>query len=851
MPYRTIILILTVVFSFAAQAQITGQITDAATKQPVPMATISYHNGDCMTKADRNGRFSIERHLGWRLIVSCIGYKAREILVKETTPGYFVIKLEPKTQLLEEVTVKSKRSNKYRRKNNPAVELMRKVIAAKKKSDLRLHPYYRYTNYQQIVAAVNDLKQEDLKQGLFKDRPWLNSHLKVSPHTGKLILPFSLEETVTDRLYRKSPFFEKEIVQAHDLSGLTELFQTGDIFNVILKEFFTDIDIYDDQIRLLQNSFTSPIGRDAILFYHYYITDTVDVSGSKCYQLDFIPSNPQDFGFRGQLFVMADSSYLVKRCDMSLPKVSQVNWVEGMKCIQEFNRLDNGDWVLENDEMVVEMKITDQAAKSVVIRNTRRSDFSFDEIPDSLLIGNGARDYAKHYEQQDSSYWSRFRTTEQTTSKELMTAMTDSVQKLKGFPYFRFIARAFFENFIETGSKGKPSMVDIGPLASFVSSNFHDGLRLRAGGQTNANFHPHIFMKGYYAYGTKTHESYYDVQFTYSFNRPKYLPHEFPRRTISFEATHDVALPSDKYLQTDKDNVFSSAKISDIDKMFLYTSQSLRFDYEKRTGIKYFGELKTEKISPVGNIAFVPVNLYGSSSLSSIRYTEGTLGIRYAPKEAYLNTKQQRWAINYDSPVIQLQHTTGISGFLGGQYNYNYTEFEYRKRFWMPLNLGSIDTRLRGGIQWNQVPFPLLIIPAANMSYFVEPDAYDLINNMEFLNDRFASIELGWNLNGKLFNNIPGIKKLKWREFLGVKCLWGGLSDKNRPQLVENQNSTVLMAFPERSYFLNGKRPYCEVAFGIDNIFHMIKIEYIRRLSYLNLPTANKQVVKLSVDFKF
>lgn len=851
MPYRVIIFLLSVALSGAAQAQIYGQVIDATTNEPIPLATISYHNGDWMTKADNNGKFTIERHNGWRLFISSVGHKAQEILVEKNTPDKLNIRLEQEEQMIEEITVQSKRSTKYRRKNNPAVDLMRKVIAAKRKTDLQSHSYYRYSNYQQIIAAINDLKQEDLKQGLFNNRPWLNDYLKVSPHTGKLILPFSLEETVTDKLYRKSPMFEKEIVQAHEVSGLTELFQTGDIFNVILKEYFTDIDIYDDHIRLLQNSFTSPIGRDAILFYHYYITDTLDLNGSRCYQLDFIPSNPQDFGFRGQLFVMADSSFLVKRCDMALPRVSEVNWVEGMKCIQEFGKLGNGEWVLERDDLIVEMKITNQAARGVVIRTTRRSGFSFDELPDSILNGNGAKEYAACYEQRDSNYWNQYRTIEQTTNKHFMESLTGNIEKLKYFPYFRFFARALFENFIETGSKGHPSKFDIGPVTSTISSNFYDGLRLRAGGQTNAAFHPHIFLKGYYAYGFKSHESYYDAQFTYTFNRPKNLPHEFPKKAISIEVMRDVALPSDKYLQTDKDNVFSSAKINDIDKMFQYCSQAIKFDYEKRNGVRFYNEIKTEAITPIGNIAFLPISNSDNNHLTSIRYTEGTVGIRYAPKETYLNTKQQRWALNYDTPVLRLQHTMGMSGLLGGQYNYNYTEFEFKKCFWLPLNLGSIKTRLKGGVQWNQVPFPLLIMPTVNMSYLLDEEAFNLINNMEFLNDRFASLEIGWDLNGKLFNLMPLLKKAKCREFLGFKCLWGGLSEKNNPQLFKNMNSSVLMAFPEGCNIMNGNRPYCEIAIGVHNILNLIQIEYIRRLSYLDLPTANKQAIKFSIDFKF
>ena len=188
---------------------------------------------------------------------------------------------------------------------------------------------------------------------------------------------------------------------------------------------------------------------------------------------------------------------------------------------------------------------------------------------------------------------------------------------------------------------------------------------------------------------------------------------------------------------------------------------------------------------------------------------------------------------------------------LGGQYNYNYTELEAWKRFWLPMSFGAMKIRLRMGAQWNQVPFPLLIMPETNMAYFLKSNSFDLINNMEFLNDRFVSFQLGWDMNGKLFNLVPLLKRLKWREYVGVQCLWGKLTDKNNPLLAENSASGVLMYFPEGSFAMDGKRPYWEVAFGIHNILRLITIEYIRRLNYLDLPTSQKQVIKMAVEFKF
>ncbi len=877
--------LLLVLFCFtSALAQITGQVLDDDTERPVPMATLQYKGTTDGTKANAEGRFTLPRHSKTRLVVSSVGYVTKEVTIRHNTVGNITVRLKPDTHSLNEVTVTSRRKSRYRRKDNPAVELMRKVIAAKKRTDLRQKDFCRYSNYQKMMAGFNDLKPKDFESGVFH-KPWITDHIEVCPYNNKLILPVSLEETVTDRYMRRDPHLDESIQRAHRVSGVTKFFQSGDIVNQVAKEYFTDVDIYEDNIRLLRHPFTSPIGRDAILFYHFYITDTTYVDGDRCYILDFTPATMQDFGFRGQLFVMADSSYLVKRCTMQLPNVTGVNWVEALYCTQEFGRLDTGDWVLLKDDMVAELAVTDFTAKLIVVRNTVRSHFGFEETlpqhsqqthPQPLPAGRGVYtseaegDYSPPYREGlgggsagasgSSDFWDSYRQAPLSKSEASLDLLVERIEQMRGFRYVLTAIKALFENYIETAPHDRPSKVDIGPVLSTISSNFYDGLRMRLGGQTTANLHPHIFLSGYYAHAMKSKENYYDATLTYVFGHPKYLPHEFPARTVSFKSHRDVALPSDKYLDSDKDNIFSAFKISEIDKMLLYNRQSLQFEYEQKPGIRLTTELKTEKIKPIGNISFrtlsdgnisPPLAGEGLGVGSSLRYTEATLALRFSPGETVLQTKQRRRTMHYDTPVIRLQHTIGIKGLLGGQYNYNYTELEMWKRFWMPMSFGYIKARGRLGAQWNQVPFPLLIMPEANMSYFIKSNSFDLINNMEFLNDRFLSLQAEWDMNGKIFNHIPLLKKLKWREHFAVHCLWGSLTDKNNPFLPENVGSSLLMPFPEGCHVMDHKRPYWEVCAGIHNIFKLLKIEYIRRMSYLELPTAQKQVIKAAVEFKF
>jgi len=852
MNKRKNLLALLLITPLLMMAQISGVVLDASDGGPVPYATIQYKGNRVSTIADGQGRFRIDRHNGWRLTISSVGYREQVINVSPQTQNQMTIRLAADNRTLTEVTVKSKKKSRYSRKNNPAVELMRKVIANKKKADLKRHDYYRYQNYQKIGLGLNDLKPETLEKGIFKRYPWLREQVDTSQYTDKMVLPLTVDEMVTEQIYRKDPKAERTIVKGTKSSGVNDLFQTGDILTTVMREVFADVDIYDDYILLMRHKFSSPIGRDAIQFYRYYITDTVYVGQDRCIHLDFLPNNQQDFGFRGQIYIIADTTYhyQVKRCELYIPRSSDVNWVESMQCMQEFAQQDNGEWLLTIDDMIVELMLTDWIQKGVVTRTTRKTDFSFDPLPDERFKKKNPMQFEAGSDNRSDEFWAEHRQVEFTKSEAGMGGFLDHLEKLKGFKYAIFVLKALFENYLETGTREKPSKFDVGPINTFISQNFYDGLRLRVGGQTTANLNPHLFAKGYYAYGTKTHENYYNAELTYSLTPKQYLPQEFPVNHFTLSSKRDVALPSDKFAVTDKDNVFSSFKVHDINKMLMYNTQRLAYEFETSTHWRFTADLKTERIDPIGELTFQPLAA-GAEPLSHMRYTESTFGIRYAPEEKFVNTKQHRRTMNKDAWYIQLQHSVGYDRLLGGQYNYNYTELEWFRRSWLPMSWGKIDTRLRIGQQWGQVPWPLLPMPQTNLSYIVTPMLFNMINNMEFLNDRYASLQLTWEMGGKILNRIPLLRKMKMREIIEFKTLWGTLSDKNNPFLAENLGSSKLMVFPENSFVMDGHKPYMEWAIGVQNILSLIQIEYVHRINYLDLPTASKHGIRLTITPTF
>ena len=832
--------------------KIQGVVTDAETGDSIPMASVVYQGHHVAVISDVNGHYTIDRHEGWNITFSAVGYKSRLVAVTSKTKSRLNIKLTPDKQELGEVTVKAKRQ-RYSRKNNPAVELMRRVVAAKKKTDLTQNDYYQYNKYEKITLSLNDLKPEQLETGPFKRHPWLVEQVEVSPATGKMILPVSVDETVSKKIYRRDPRSEKTIIMGQTSKGVNDLFQTGDIINTVVKDVFTDIDLYQDHIRLLQYPFISPISNEGINFYRYYIEDTLKIERDSCIHLQFLPNNQHDMGFRGDLYILKDSSLHVRRCVMTIPRQSNVNFVENVKILQEYAQLPDGQWVLSKDDMTTDLSLVSFMQSATVTRTTCLTDYSFDPLPNKLFKGMTKEVTEADAQMRDEEFWQQYRQVELTKSESSMDKFVHRIENVKGMKYVIFVLKALFENSIETST---PNYVDICPVNTILSHNYVDGWRSRLSLKTTANLNKHFFLSGYYGHGWGSRKDYYMAELTYSLNAKKYMPHEFPRRTMTIQISKDVCSPGDRFMDTDKDNFMVALKWAKTDKMMFYNRQQVTFEYETDWGLKATVSGKREENEACGQMTFrtldqpAPVEFRRTGNGEFMHTTEVSARLRYAPGETYINNKLRRRVINFDAPVFSISHTMGFNGVLGGQYNYNYTEAHIYKRFWLS-SWGKLDIDLKTGIQWNKVPYPLLIHPAANQSYIIAPETFNLINTMEFLNDRFASFMVSWDLNGKLFNRIPLIKKLHWREYIGFRMLWGTLTDKNNPYLDQNRGSSRLMYFPEGCHVMDPDRPYSELVIGVHNIFKFFHVEYVRRLSYNDLPTSPKWGMRYVIAFSF
>ena len=259
-----------------------------------------------------------------------------------------------------------------------------------------------------------------------------------------------------------------------------------------------------------------------------------------------------------------------------------------------------------------------------------------------------------------------------------------------------------------------------------------------------------------------------------------------------------------------------------------FNKQQLCMDREEQWGLRTTLTLTAEKQQPV----------VSEPHIGGMRTTSLSVALRYAPGETTVETKTKRRPLNLDAPVLTLSHTMGFKGLLGGEHRYHITEASAFRRFWLN-SWGKLDVRVKGGMVWNRVPVLLLQMAPSNLSYITRHGTFSLVGDMEYLMDRYAVGHLTWDLNGKLFNRVPGLRLLKWREFVGVRGLWGTLSDRNRQPL------------PAGSTAPDPHKPYIEVVAGVHNVLRFFHIEYVRRLTYTHTEVGEKQGVRFKASVKF
>ena len=523
-----------------------GIVRDSVSGEPLSYVSVMFENSTIGAMTDDDGAFSLQNDKGLtRLVVSSLGYDNKVVNLKAGQKNNALnVLLRPTSFEIAEVVVKPKRE-KYSRKDNPAVELIKKVIEHKNDNRIEAKDEYQSEVYEKLSMSLDDFNPNLEKNKFLKKFKFIKNYLDTSEFNGKPILTISVRETISDQYYRKHPKAEKTITKAKRQQGIDKTLDDGGAITANLEEIFKGVNIFDNNINILLNRFVSPLSSTlAVSYYKYYIMDTVDVAGDKCVDLAFVPVNSQSYGFTGRLYITLDGNYAVKKFLLNTPANINLNWVDKLRIEQEFKRMPDSTWVLANENTYVNFYIV-KGAQQLYAHQLRNFDkYQFDvQNADSIFGLLGPIHELPEATAQTDTFWIHNR---HVPLKEKESALDDLLAQLRKVPAFNVIiktAEILITGYIPTTADKDKSKFDFGPMNTTFSANHLEGFRMRVGGMTTANLNPHWFGSGYLAYGVNDRKLKYNAKLTYSVNKKKYHEGESPVNNISAIQEYDVYTP--------------------------------------------------------------------------------------------------------------------------------------------------------------------------------------------------------------------------------------------------------------------------------------------------------------------
>ena len=823
--------------------RIKGLVVDSLTREPLSYTAVFLKGSDLGVQTDENGSFDLTTKVNFiNVRVSTMGYTPKEIFVNKGSDNDLLVELVPTGVALQEVVVKPGKES-YSKKNNPAVAFVEKLIARRQMYDPKNHDYYSYDKYEKTTFALNDFSEKQKDKWLFKKFKFVFDYLDTSEVSGKPILNVSVTEKFSNNYYRKSPHSEKEYITGVKHAGVDEIFDEESV-KTFVEDVFREVDVFENNIAILQNRFVSPLSRIGTNFYKYYLTDTLDVDGVRCIELSFSPFNNRTFGFLGRLYVPEnDTTMFIKKVKLNVPKAINLNYVDNILIEQDFEKAPDGSRLKMKDDMTVEFSILPGTQGLYARKNTNYRNYSF-EAPaaDSVFHAEGKVIELTDARFMPDEYWQEHRMVPIKKNENSIEKLLAQLRSVPVFYWTEKVISVLVSGYIPTGSQ-EVSKFDFGPMNTTISGNTIEGVRLRAGGMTTANLHKRLFAKGYVAYGTRDNVFKYDGELEYSFVDKKYHAKEFPIKSLRLHHKYDIDQLGQQYMFTNMDNIFVAWKRQKNDKVVYRRLTELEYKNEFLSGFSFALNFKHQIEEATPWLPFIDGygNWYKNYTQASINLT-----LRYAPGEKFYDARFSRIPINLDAPVFLLTQTYSPKGFLGSRNTVNKTEFSVQKRFWFSA-FGYTDIILKAGKVWSEVSFPDLLLPNANLAYTIQPESYALMNAMEFVNDQYLSWDITYWANGALFNRIPLIKYLKLREVVSFKGLYGSLSNRNNPKY-----NNDLFRFPLNAICQPmDKMPYMELSAGIDNIFTVLRIDYVWRLTYRDNPGIDKSGLRIAMHFSF
>lgn len=794
--------------------RITGHVFDKNTRETLPFAHVRVPRSTIGEPSDLDGNFTltIQNPPVDSLVVTAMGYRPWKMrLNPRRLTQELNIELERAENELKEVVIKPGL--------DPALKLMRKVIAAKPKNDPDRLDAYRCELYNKLEVDIQRLSRAQFEKipGMKAFGFIYNNYDSTSDEVP--FLPFFLTESLADYYYRENPSGRREVVKATLVKGIK-----NETITEFLGGMYLKLNSYKNRIPVFDKNFVSPISDNGELYYKYKIRDTQTVFGHTIYRLQYAPRRPGENCFYGDFWVV-DSSFAVQRISLELPKEANINWVTRMSLYQEFAPLGDSLWTVSKDKFVVDFNLPYASKKfpGFIARKTAIYN-NYDTSRGAAAAGLENPAYHRDVVITDTArettdaQWESLRPEALSKNERAIYRTADTLQTMPVF-----IRAKNWVRFIATGRK-EVGKFDIGPVWSFYSNNPIEGHRFRFGGSTNEKLFDNVQLHGYLAYGTR------DERFKYNLSA-LWIPNREPRSTflVSYSSDLDRSVAYYDQAPRNNDNIFTNI----LRKRGLQMRTAFVKEYRAEWQKEYFSGFSHKvfglrrNFDPYAPLPEVFQNVDGQQCPNLIS-TEAGISLRMAWKERFLNGKFRRVSLGSRYPILEARYSHGFKGVLGGSYDYDKISLTVSDK----VRLGALGKGryvLFAGKVFGTLPYPLLEVHPGNDFYSYNSRAFNMMNRYEFISDEYVGFMWEHNIGGGLFNYIPLLKKAKLRQFWTAKGVMGQLSE-------ENQALNLHHGFEFRTL---ERKPYLEIGTGIENIFHLFRVDFIWRVMPRPLPTEH------------
>ncbi|WP_420398749.1 DUF5686 family protein [Flagellimonas sp.] len=817
--------------SLFSQTKVSGIVVDAD-GSPIAFANIVFPNSTEGTITNDNGRFYLESDNTYSSVeVSFIGYESMVIELTQRVNYNMEVVLEESTEQLKEVIVYTGKQSK---KNNPAIDILKKIWAKKRENGVRKFKQYQYDKYEKVEFDLNTIDSALIKSKLFKGLEFMFENLDTSRVTGKTYLPMFLNETFSKVYGDNLLGEEKEDVLGNKSSG----FDGHQSITAFVEDLYSDYDVYENYLKFFDKSFTSPLSKTGVDTYNYVLSDSTYIDDKWCYNIIYYPRRKNELTFKGDFWV-ADTTYAIKKINLQVTKSANINWVKEIYIEQEFDVVNDSVFLLKRDYMLSDFSFS-KKEKSRGIYGKRTSvydNYQFDTSRPEDFYKAVSDPYDPRVFARDSTFWSNARLETLNEDESGIFKLLDTLKTVPKFRTYYDIVSILGSGYVEIDKWN----IDIGDIYSTFGFNDAEGTRLRAGARTYFGQNDTWRLEGYMAYGFTDKKFKHGLSAKFLLDRKSRLilsgghRRDIEQLGLSLTSTNDVlgrSIASSSLVTVGNNNRLTNIDLSTV---------NVELEPVKNFRVRFGSSMRTlsSALPDDFNLDYIDPEVPGGVS-SEVKQFDINTTLIYTPGRRIIGYGVEPVSVNDDYSTILLNYTKGISGFLESDFDYERIQFSYRQP-WQIGGFGRLTSSVELGKTFGEVPLSLLSVVPGNQTLFSLYNTFPNLDFYEFVTDTYATLHLEHNFNGRLFSRIPVLRNWNLREIVGLRGAWGQLSDENRA--LSAPANIPLMAPEDQIYW--------EYSFGIGNIFKIFRIDFNFRGNYLDNPDARRFGVTGTFGFNF